>query len=88
MSRWGWVLGAVLLVVVVAAALAGVWTWHIPALLVLVGGWFAAAVGVGRDADRLGLDGDRWTWNVVAFGWLGLGYWFVKRRRLSSEPKS
>jgi hypothetical protein len=83
-SQRSWVLAAVLAVVVVAAASAGLWTWHIPALFALVGGWLAAALVVRRDAQRLGLDGNRWGWVVLMFGWLGLGYWIVNRRRLSS----
>ncbi len=84
MSRRSWAIAAVLAVVVVAAASADLWTWHIAALLALVGGWLVAAIVVRRDAQRLGIDGNLWGWVVLMFGWLGLGYWIVTRRRLSS----
>lgn len=74
-------LSGALCLVLAGAASAGLWSWHLGAIVLVAAGWVAAALAVGRSADRLGVDGQRWAWRVFLFGWLGLVYWFVVRRR-------
>ena len=76
-------LASLVVVLVATAALAGVTAW--PTLLKLgavFAGWVFAAYVVRWDASRFGQDGERAGRIVIFFGWAGLAYRLVKRRRL------
>ena len=85
MSPLTWGLLAVLSIVIVVGLAEGTSAFAIAAVLAIISGWLAVASYAKRDIDRRGGDGEHVGLTIMAFGWLGLAYWVVARRRDASK---